>query len=131
VCKQWLESLLTLREHIAWDLNKNRAKTWNGKWNGMKNGMFIDKLGYINLLDVITHIEIGKLIKCYSLTSCMIIPFHSIIRSVFYSIFYSLPCFNKHHKVCIYIQFFSPVFLPFWRLSGENNWYNLLISARS
>jgi hypothetical protein len=30
----------------------------------MKKGTFIDKLGYLNLLDAITHIEKAKTIKC-------------------------------------------------------------------
>jgi hypothetical protein len=29
-----------------------------------ENGTFIDKLGYINLLDAITHVEIGNTLKC-------------------------------------------------------------------
>jgi hypothetical protein len=27
---------LTLLKHLARDLNKAHAKTWNGKWNGIK-----------------------------------------------------------------------------------------------
>jgi hypothetical protein len=42
------------------DLNKAHVKTRNGKRNGMKNETFVDKLGYTNLLDAITHVEIGK-----------------------------------------------------------------------
>jgi hypothetical protein len=49
---------------MAGDLNKAHAKTWNGKWNGMKKGMFIDKFGYINLPDAITHVAMGNTIKC-------------------------------------------------------------------
>jgi hypothetical protein len=30
----------------------------------MKNGTFINILGYVNLLDAITHVEIGNTIKC-------------------------------------------------------------------
>jgi hypothetical protein len=67
----------------------------------------------------------------YSITSRMLIPFYSIIRSVFYSVFCSVPYFSKHPEVCVYIQYFSPVFLPFRMLSVENNYCNLLISARS
>ena len=49
---------------MARDLNNAYAKTRNGKWNGMKEGKFIDKLNYINLLDAITIVEIGRTIKC-------------------------------------------------------------------
>jgi hypothetical protein len=61
----------------------------------------------------------------------MIIPFHYIIRSIFYSVFCSVPRISKHPEVCVYIQNFLPVFLPFRRLSGENNNCNFLILARS
>jgi hypothetical protein len=33
------------------------VKTRNGKWNGIKNGAFINKLGYIDLLNAITHVK--------------------------------------------------------------------------
>jgi hypothetical protein len=46
----------------------------------------------------------------YSMTSRMITPFHYIIRSIFYSVFCSVPRFSKHPQVCVYIQNFSPVF---------------------
>jgi hypothetical protein len=40
----------------------------HGKWNGIKKkkkaGTFIDKLGYIKLLEAITHVEISNTIKC-------------------------------------------------------------------
>jgi hypothetical protein len=83
---------LTLRK--VGDLNKAHAKTLNGKWNGMKKGTFIDKLSYVNLLDAITHVGIRKtktIIRVLYITSRMIIHFHSIICSVFYSIFCSVP----------------------------------------
>jgi hypothetical protein len=67
----------------------------------------------------------------YSMTTRMITPFHYIIRSIFYSVFCSVPHFSKHLEVCVYIQNLSHVFLPFQRLSGENNYCNLLISTRS
>jgi hypothetical protein len=51
--------MLTLRKHLGRGLNKAHAKAWNRKWSGIKK-MFVDKLGYINLLDAITHVEIGK-----------------------------------------------------------------------
>jgi hypothetical protein len=54
---------LTLHKDSAGDLNKTHAKTRSGKWNGMKNETLIDELGYVNLLDAITHIEIGSEIK--------------------------------------------------------------------
>jgi hypothetical protein len=63
------------------DLNnrgKAYVKTWNGKWNGMKNGAVVDKLGCIDLLDAITHVEIGKTIKCvpYNISYGYSISFH-------------------------------------------------------
>jgi hypothetical protein len=134
VCKQWLESLLTLHKHTAGDLNKARAKTRNRKWNRMKKGTFIDKLGYVNLLDAITHVEIRKKknqLNEYSITSRMIIPLPSIIRSVFYSVCVLFRVLTNTPRFVSVYNFFSPVFLPFRRLSGENNCCKLLISARS
>ena len=67
----------------------------------------------------------------YSMTFRMITPFHYIIRSIFYSVFCSVPRISKYPEVCVNIQNFLPVFLPFRRVSGENNNCNFLILARS
>jgi hypothetical protein len=99
------------------DLNEAHAKTRNGKWYGMKKGTFIDKLRYVNLLDAITRVEIGKTIKfaLYNISHD-----NSIIRSVFipsfvlFSVLTNTPTFVSVYK-------FSPLFLPFRSLSGENN----------
>jgi hypothetical protein len=44
---------------MARHLSNAHVKTWNR----MKKGSFIDKLGMVNILDAITHIEIRKTIK--------------------------------------------------------------------
>jgi hypothetical protein len=67
----------------------------------------------------------------YSMTSRMITPFHYIIRCIFYLVFCSVLRFSKLPEVCVYVQNFLPVFLPFRGLYGENNYFNLLILARS
>jgi hypothetical protein len=63
----------------------------------------------VNILDAITHIEIGNTVKWV-----LIIPFHSLIRSVFDSIFCSVLCFSIHPVVCVYIQFFLSILKAIW-----------------
>jgi hypothetical protein len=114
------------------DLNdccKAHVKTQNGKWNGMKNGAFIGKLGYINLVDAIGHVELGNTIECvlYNISYDYFISFHYSFCFSFRVLFCS--CCSKHPDFCVYIQKSSRVFLPFLlMLSCENI---LLISARS
>jgi hypothetical protein len=98
-----------------------------GKWNpnGMKKGKSIDKLGYINLLDAITHVEIGRTIKCvlYNISYDFSISFHytfCFLCCFFLSFVLFRVLTNTSRFVSTY-NFFLPVFLPFRRLSGENN----------
>ena len=63
--QRYIRSLKTLcvnyeSSHLLTLNNRGEAhvKTRNGKWDGIKNGVFIDKFGCIDLLNAITHVEI-------------------------------------------------------------------------
>jgi hypothetical protein len=66
------------------------AKTQNWIWNGMKNEVFIDELGYIDLLDAITHFEIEKKNECV---------LHNILYGYSISLHYSF-------WVCLFVCLF-------------------------
>jgi hypothetical protein len=71
----------------------------------MKNGVFIDKLRYIDLLDAITHVEIGNTNECvpYNISYDYSISFHYTFCFLFRLCHVcSFPCFNKHPKVNLF-----------------------------
>jgi hypothetical protein len=95
-------------------------------------GSCIDKLGYIDLLDAITHVEIGKTITCVLHNISYDIPFHSIFRSVYFFIPSSGPfriSTNTQRLMSTYKLFHT----CFFHFEGycEHNYCNLLTSARS
>jgi hypothetical protein len=87
------------------DLNYHgeaHVKTRIGKWNEIKNGVFIDKLGYIDL-NAITHVEIWNTIECvlHDISYDYSVSLHySFYFS--YSVLCSVPRFSKHSDVCVY-----------------------------
>jgi hypothetical protein len=78
---------------LALNRGKAHVKTRNGKWIGLRNGAFIDKLGYIDLFDAITHVEMGNTIECvlYNISYDYSISFHYsfcfLFRLLFCSVF--------------------------------------------